>query len=89
MGMYVMKLVKMYLKSGHFITCKRVNSLGFGVFLKFIYLFTFGFIGSSLGCADFSLQWLLLLRSTGSRLEGFSSCGSRALEHRLSCSTQA
>ena len=35
-------------------------------------------------------QWLLLLRSTGSRRAGFSSCGLRALEHRLSsCGAQA
>ena len=33
---------------------------------------------SSLRCAGFSLQWLLLLRSTGSRRAGISSCGSRA-----------
>ena len=33
---------------------------------------------SSLWCTGFSLQWLLLLRSTGSRLAGFSSCGMRA-----------
>ena len=39
---------------------------------------------SSWCCAGFSLQWLLLLWSTGSRCAGFSSCGSRALEHRLS-----
>ena len=39
---------------------------------------------SSLQCAGFSLQWLLLLRSTGSRQAYFSSCGSRALECRLS-----
>ena len=39
---------------------------------------------SSLWCAGFSLRWLLLLQSTGSRHVGFSSCGSRALEHRLS-----
>ena len=39
---------------------------------------------SSLPCVGFSLQWLLLLRSTGSRRTGFSSCGLRALEHRLS-----
>ena len=32
----------------------------------------------------FSLQWLLLLQSVGSRWMGFSSCSSRALEHRLS-----
>ena len=33
---------------------------------------------SSLGCAGFSLRWLLLLRSTGSRRVGFSSCGMQA-----------
>ena len=45
---------------------------------------------SSLQCAGFSLRWLLLLRSTGSRRVGFSSCGSRALERRLSsCGAQA
>ena len=32
----------------------------------------------SLGCVGFSLQWLLLLQSTGSRDTGFSSCGTRA-----------
>ena len=30
---------------------------------------------SSLRCAGFSLRWLLLLRSTGSRRPGFSICG--------------
>ena len=45
---------------------------------------------SSLQCAGFSLRWLLLLQSTGSRRAGFSSCGSRALELRLSsCGAQA
>ena len=45
---------------------------------------------SSLWCTGFSLQWLLLLRSMGSRCAGFSSCGSRALERRLSsCGTRA
>ena len=45
---------------------------------------------SSLWCAGFSLRWLLLLRSAGSRYAGFSSCGSQALEHRLSsCSARA
>ena len=39
---------------------------------------------SSLWCAGFLLQWLLLLRNTGSRHTDFSSCGSRALERRLS-----
>ena len=38
----------------------------------------------------FSLWWLLLLWSLGSRCMGFSSCGSQALEHRLSsCGTWA
>ena len=32
---------------------------------------------SSLWCTGFSLRWLLLLRSTGSRRAGFSSCGSQ------------
>ena len=33
---------------------------------------------SSLQCTGFSLLWLLLLRKTGSRCAGFSSCGARA-----------
>ena len=33
---------------------------------------------SSLWCAGFSLRWLLLLRSMGSRHAGFSSCGTQA-----------
>ena len=38
----------------------------------------------------FLLQWLLLLQSMGSRCTGFSSCGSRALERRLSsCGARA
>ena len=45
---------------------------------------------SSLRCAGFSLQWLLLLQSTGSRCAGFSSCSLQALERRLSsCGAQA
>ena len=52
---------------------------------------------SSLWCVGFSWRWLLLLRSTGSRhagsvvvAHGLSSCGSWALECRLSsCGTQA
>ena len=39
---------------------------------------------SSLQCMGFSLRWLLLLCSTGSRCVGISSCGSWALEHKLS-----
>ena len=45
---------------------------------------------SSLWCVGFSLRWLLLLRSMGSRRAGFSSCGSQALEGRLSsCDARA
>ena len=33
---------------------------------------------SRLRCAGFSLRWLLLLQSTGSRRVGFSSCGAWA-----------
>ena len=45
---------------------------------------------SSLRCTGFSLWWLLLLQSMGSRHTGFSNCGSRALEHRLSsCGARA
>ena len=44
---------------------------------------------SSLQCVGFSLQWLLLLWSTGSRCTGFSSCGTWAsvvVARRPSCS---
>ena len=45
---------------------------------------------SSLRCTGFSLQWLLLSQSMGSRRAGFSSCGLWALEGRLSsCGTWA
>ena len=45
---------------------------------------------SSLWCTGFSLRWLLLLWSTGSRCVGFSSCGLWALERRLSsCGARA
>ena len=57
----------------------------------YLILFIFGCVGSLLWCAGFSLQWLLLLQSKGSRRVGsvvvarrLSSYGSRALEHRLS-----
>ena len=52
-------------------------------------LFTVSGGYSSLRCTGFSLPWLLLLWSTGSRPESFSSCGSQALERRLSCGARA
>ena len=46
--------------------------------------------GYSLLWCVLSLQWLLLLLSTGSRRAGCSSCSSRALERRLSsCGARA
>ena len=48
------------------------------LFFKIYYLFIYGCVGSSLPCAGFLLWWLLLLRSTGSRRVGFSSCGTWA-----------
>ena len=61
-----------------------LNFLLFYKFIYFIYLFlaarglslvavSQGY--SSLRCAGFSLWWLLLLWSTGSRRPGFSGCG--------------
>ena len=65
----------------------------FLLFIYFIYLFlaalglrcyAWAFSGcgeqgiSSLWCMGFSWRWLLLLKSTGSRLTGFSSCGAWA-----------
>ena len=84
----------------------EVDKLFFKLINSFIYLFlaVLGLVAarrlclvaasggcSSLWCVGFSSRWLLLLRSTGSRrAAGFSSCGSRALEHRLSsCGTRA
>ena len=43
---------------------------------------------TSLRCISFSLWWLLLLRSTGSRFTGFSGCNTQAqivVVHGLSC----
>ena len=89
------------LEQGHAI-CRRESHAFWGFFCLFFWLL-WVFVAacrlspvaasrgySSLQCAGFSLQWLLLLQSTGSRHMGFSSCGSRALEHRLSsCGARA
>ena len=76
----------------------------FGFFNKFIFIYFWlrwvfvaahglSLVAASGGYSSvwyFSLRWLLLLWSTGSRHAGFSSCGTRALEHRLSsCGTRA
>ena len=63
----------------------------FFFFNNYLFLAALGFVAAhglslvaaswgycSLRCAGFSLQWLLLLRSMGSRCTGFSSCGMRA-----------
>ena len=50
-------------------------------FCLFMYFKFFGCAGSLLQCAGFSLQWLLLLRSTGSM-----TLGSEVVAHGLSCS---
>ena len=60
-----------------------VENLFFIIFLNgnFIYFFNlliFGCVGSPLLHSGFSLWWLLLLRSTGSRCTGFRSCGTWA-----------
>ena len=64
---------------------------GYYYFFKFIFGLSWAFVAvrglslvaasggySLLWCAGFSLQWLLLLWSTGFRLAGFSSCSIRA-----------
>ena len=55
-----------------------------------IFLVAASGVYSSLWRGRLSLRWLLLLQSTGSRHTGFHSCGSQALEHRLSsCGARA
>ena len=56
--------------------CKWSVTFFFFFFNLFIYLLEA--LGFSLRCTGFSLQWLLLLRSVGSRCAGFSSCGTQA-----------
>ena len=81
----------------HFLYFKKcpLNSFFFKVFIYFWLRWVFVAVRglslavasggySSFQCTGFSSRWLLLLRNTGSRCAGFSSCGSRALEHRLS-----
>ena len=63
----------------------------FHFWLRWVFIATRGLslvvasrVSSSLRCTGFSLRWLLLMRSMGSRCVGFSRCGTRALERRLS-----
>ena len=71
--------------------CKEFNIIFKHLFDLFLFLATWVFVDahglslveasrgySSLQCVGFSLWWLLLLRSMGSRCMGFSSCGTRA-----------
>ena len=73
------------------LVCSSTTSLLINSFFYInLFIFILGCVGCSLRCAGFSLPWLLLLPSTGSRRVGFSSCGSRALERRLSsCGARA
>ena len=89
------------LEQGHAI-CRRESHAFWGFFCLFFWLL-WVFVAacrlspvaasrgySSLWCTGFSWWWLLLLRSMGSRRAGFSSCGSGALERRLSfCGARA
>ena len=72
-------------------SCLYLKIIIYYLFLTALDLLCVWRAGASLSfrCMSFSLLWLLLLQSMGSRV-GLSSCGSWALEHRLnSCSTQA
>ena len=87
------------------VACKRfLNFFNFYLWLCWVFVAVRGLSlvvssggYSSLWCTGFSLWWLLLLRSMGSRrgasvvvARGLSSCGSQALEHRLSsCGSRA
>ena len=55
----------------------------FGLYWVFVATHGLSLVAASRGysllrCVDFSLRWLLLLRSTGPRRAGFSSCGTWA-----------
>ena len=64
-------------------------------FVVVVFVFVFNLAASGLSCGMLDLHcgmWDLSLQLTGSFVQnaGFSSCGSRALEHRLSsCGTWA
>ena len=62
--------------------CLYMVSLGHRCYLQTFLVAASG--GYSIVVAGFSLRWLLLLQSTGSRHMGFNSWGWRALERGLS-----
>ena len=60
------------------------ESLGFFSIILYNFLSLFLTVLGLCCHAGFSLQWLLLLWSTGFSILGLNSCSSRALQHRLS-----
>ena len=73
---------------------KRLQVLEGGNFLgglRWVFVATWAFFScGERGLLFVAVHGLLLLQSTGSRHVGFSSCGSQALERRLSsCGAQA
>ena len=73
----------MHIKSFHFLKYLFILFIYFWLHWVFVAACGLSLVAvsrgySSLQCAGFSLRWLLLLRSTGSRCMGFSSCGAWA-----------
>ena len=92
-GSSVNGLCEVHLFFWAFFLFLRFNFIYFWLHWVFVAVHGLSLVAASGGysmCTGFSLRWLLLLRSTGSRCAGFSSCGSRALERRLSsCGARA
>ena len=91
----IIHLLKIILKSQHWFSDHKWFFLCFWLCWVFVPVHGLSLVMvnsgySSFRCAGFSLSWLLLLRSTGSRCRGFSTCSSQVLECRLrSCGTRA
>ena len=62
----------------HEIEQKRNKNKTFKIYFIYLFILFFSCAGPSLQFMGFSLQWLLLLRITGSRHLGFSGCGTQA-----------
>ena len=96
--MYVCYIISVLLNFFKFVLWPEMCMSFFFFFNLFIYLWLYWVLVavhglslvvasggySSLLCTGFSSPWLLLLQSTWSRRVGSSSCGSRAVERRLS-----